>query len=134
MTDFPAPLPARTVLVVDDEPSIRLALTYVLEAAGYQVRVAESGAAALRIAGETTIDAALIDLHMPRMNGFETCIALRAQCAGRGAALPVWFMSGVLTKAVAARAAELGTLGTFRKPFDLPTLLSAIAAAFDPPT
>ena len=69
----------KRLLLVDDEPSIRVVLGAVLEDAGYAVEVAEDGMAALRKVEPTPPDLVITDLRMPNMNGFELLSALRAR-------------------------------------------------------
>jgi CheY-like chemotaxis protein len=66
------------VLVVDDAEVIRIAATYILEHAGYEVICATNGAEALRVLRESSVDAVLLDLQMPVMDGLGFLRALRA--------------------------------------------------------
>ena len=65
------------ILLVDDEPSIRVVLSAVLEDAGYTVDVAEHGFDALRKIQKALPDLVITDLRMPNMNGFELLAVLR---------------------------------------------------------
>ncbi len=65
------------ILLVDDEPSIRVVLSAVLEDAGYSVDVAEHGFDALRKIQNAVPDLVITDLRMPSMNGFELLAVLR---------------------------------------------------------
>ncbi len=69
----------KLVLLVDDEPSIRILLSAVLEQAGYRVIVAEDGFVALRRIQESKPDLVVTDLRMPNMNGFELLTVLRSR-------------------------------------------------------
>jgi CheY-like chemotaxis protein len=60
-----------TLLIVDDEPSIRESLSHVLTEIGYRVRIAEDGFSALREMRHEVPDLLLTDLNMPGMSGFE---------------------------------------------------------------
>jgi CheY-like chemotaxis protein len=66
-----------TLLIVDDEPSIRLSLTLVLTEIGYGVRSAEDGFAALREIRNEAPELLLSDLNMPNMSGFELLSVVR---------------------------------------------------------
>ena len=79
-----------TVLVVDDDDSLRQTLCAILAATGYQVRSAEDGFAALAELHESLPDILLSDLNMPRMSGFELLSVVRS----RFPALHVIAMSG----------------------------------------
>lgn len=67
---------ANTILVVDDEASLRYFLTEELEGAGYQVYPAADGQEALAVLEQKAIDLAIIDLQMPRLNGLELMAAV----------------------------------------------------------
>ena len=69
----------KTVLLVDDEPSIRTVLGAILQQAGYRVDVAEDGFAALRKLQERVPDLLITDLRMPNMNGFELLSVVRSR-------------------------------------------------------
>lgn len=65
------------LLVVDDDEVHRAVSAYALESAGFRVRVAASGAEALREASDDTPDLILLDLQMPELSGWETLRRLR---------------------------------------------------------
>ena len=67
------------ILLVDDEPSIRVVLGAILEEAGYTVDVAEDGLSALRKIESAAPDLLLTDLRMPNLNGFELLEIMRAR-------------------------------------------------------
>ncbi len=66
------------ILVADDEPRIREALCHILEREGYSVLIAEDGQEAVEIGLREQPDLVLLDVMMPRMDGFEACQRLRA--------------------------------------------------------
>jgi len=72
---------ARSVLIVDDEPSIVLALEFLVKQAGYDVRVARDGEAALAAVAEDPPDLILLDVMMPKRDGFDVCRTIRANPA-----------------------------------------------------
>lgn len=78
------------LLIVDDEPSIRESLSFVLAEIGYPVRAAEDGLSALMEMRKETPDMILSDLNMPGMSGFEFLSVVRH----RFPAIPVIAMSG----------------------------------------
>lgn len=69
----------RTVLLVDDEPNIVLSLQFLIEQAGYQALVARDGEAALRAIEEHKPDLVLLDVMLPKRDGFDVCEAIRAK-------------------------------------------------------
>lgn len=121
------------MLIIDDQHSVCVSLDYFLGGAGYRVVTAESGTAAFALFETHPIDAALIDIHMPGMNGFDVCLRLQAKAQELGRSLRVWFMTGAFSRALDRRAVELGALGVLRKPFDYATVLSVFDAGFSAP-
>jgi CheY-like chemotaxis protein len=88
-----ASLPAgKRILVIDDDEAVRKSLAAILTARGYLAAEAESGPVALAALREPaeTIDAVILDLNMPGMNGHEVLAALRVFCPE----LPVVIASG----------------------------------------
>ena len=75
---------ANKILVVDDEPNIVLSLEFLMKQAGFQVRTASDGEAALAAVAAELPDLVLLDVMMPRKNGYEVCQAIRANpdCKG----------------------------------------------------
>ncbi len=67
-----------SVLVVDDEDNIALSLEYLMKEQGYDVRVARDGEAALEALRERAPDVMLLDVMMPRRDGFDVCQTVRA--------------------------------------------------------
>jgi DNA-binding response OmpR family regulator len=74
--------PALRILVVDDNEDGADTLGWMLEALGHAIRVAYDGEAAIGAAAEFRPDVVLLDLGLPKLNGFETCRRLRAQTEG----------------------------------------------------
>ena len=112
------------ILVIDDDPLIRLAAETWLKAAGYQVAACADGASALRLAGTEAPDAVLLDLQLGDEDGFAVAAALARIFAGRAA--PVIFMSA---SEPAAGASALFLL----KPLSRTALVAKLAAAGLPP-
>ncbi len=71
----------RTVLLVDDEPNIILSLEFLIEQAGYEARVARDGEAALKSIEERRPDLILLDVMLPKRDGFDVCERIRANSA-----------------------------------------------------
>ena len=69
---------ANKILVVDDDPNIVLSLEFLMKQAGFQVRTASDGEAALTAVASEPPDLVLLDVMMPRKNGYEVCQAIRA--------------------------------------------------------
>jgi DNA-binding response OmpR family regulator len=75
---------AASVLVVDDEASIVLSLEFLMKQAGYRVRVANDGEAALAAIAAEPPDLVLLDAMMPKRDGFDVCQTVRANPAWAG--------------------------------------------------
>ena len=69
---------ANKILVVDDEPNIVLSLEFLMKQAGFLVRTAPDGEAGLAAIAIEQPDLVLLDVMMPRKNGYEVCQAIRA--------------------------------------------------------
>jgi CheY-like chemotaxis protein len=122
-----------TLLIVDDEQGVRMSLDYFLSGYGFRVVTAESGRKAVAVMETEVIDGAMVDLHMPGMNGPDTCLALHAAAARLGRPLRVWFMSGAFGRDFERRCGELGAICVFRKPFEWPATLESLFAGFAAP-
>jgi DNA-binding response OmpR family regulator len=123
----------RSLLVIDDNLSVRESLRFLLTRRGYAVFDAEDGPGGLAVAEQNPIDGALVDVNMPGMNGIAVCRALREQAARAGRTVAVWLMTGARTGEVAKAAAEAGALLLLQKPFDIPDLLKRIEEEIGPP-
>ena len=134
---FPAPSQVmnRTLLVIDDNDSVRESLRFLFMRRGYTVLVAENGPQGIAVAAQHAIDGALVDVNMPGMNGIDVCRALRAHAAQQGRDLPVWMMTGARTPDLARLAQDAGALALLGKPFSFAELFERFDAHFGgPPT
>jgi DNA-binding response OmpR family regulator len=66
------------ILIVDDDPDVRMVLALTLEEAGHEIEEASDGIQVLSMARETSPDAILLDINMPGMNGFQALEQLRS--------------------------------------------------------
>ena len=69
---------SKNILIVDDEPNIVLSLEFLMEKQGFAVRSAYDGERALQLISECAPDLILLDINMPKVNGYEVCSAIRA--------------------------------------------------------
>jgi DNA-binding response OmpR family regulator len=69
---------AKSILVVEDEPNIVLSLQFLMKQAGFEVRVAADGEQALREVEERAPDLILLDVMIPRRDGYDVCQTIRA--------------------------------------------------------
>lgn len=125
--------PTRTLLVVDDQHGVCVSLEFFFVGQGYRVLTAGSGQSAIGLIETEQVDGAFIDVHMPGMNGFDTCIALQSRSAAMGRELRVWLMTGAYQRSVETRAKELGAVAVFSKPFDFSELTRRIKEGFAAP-
>ena len=121
--------PKKCVLIVDDEPNVRLVLQTALESVGYQVIEAEDGQAALehlriRASG---FDLILLDLQMPKMNGIE----LLAQLRDAGIIVPVVILTAHGSIPEAVSAMKLGAIDFLTKPITPEALRRVVADVID---
>jgi len=118
------------VLVVDDEPSLRVLLHGVLRLAGYDVREAVTGEEALAyLDGPEQPDAVLLDILLPGIDGWEVLARLGEE---RRRALPVLVLSASTGPAAHARAESLGCRGFVEKPFAVPDLIARLHQLIPP--
>lgn len=73
-----------SVLVVDDEPNIALSLEYLMKQQGFDVRVARDGEAALAALRDRRPDVMLLDVMLPKCDGYEVCQIVRSNPAWNG--------------------------------------------------
>ncbi len=73
-----------SILVVDDEPNIVVSLEFLMGQEGYDVRVARDGDAALEAMRAQAADLVLLDVMIPKRDGFEVCRAIRENADWRG--------------------------------------------------
>lgn len=117
-----------TILLVDDDALIRRALTLALERIGHAVLTAENGLEGASRAREAAIDLAIVDIHMPEMDGLELLVQLRATAP----TLPVIVMSGgdqTRDLSLLKDVKLLGATAALAKPFSLDELYGLVAAA-----
>src|SRR5690349_3207460 len=114
-----------TVLIVDDEKNILLTLQTSLQLAGYRTELAASGQVALDVVSARPVDAVLMDVKMPDMDGL-TALARLMELKPE---LPVIMMSGHGTIDTAVKATQLGARDFLEKPIARDRLLVALRNA-----
>lgn len=126
-----APRGSETILVVEDDPSLRALAVRVLQQYGYNVIPAESGPKALALCADprTVVNAVLTDVIMPGMNGREVVERLLAAHPG----LPYLFMSGYTDDEVLRRGVLHGESPFLQKPFTADQLAKKIREILDGP-
>jgi two-component system alkaline phosphatase synthesis response regulator PhoP len=116
--------PARRILLVEDEPSLVLTLTDRLVSEGYRVETASDGEEALARAEAGAFDLILLDVMLPRKNGFDVCRDLRQ----RGVDVPVLMLTARTQVVDRVVGLKLGADDYLTKPFEMIELLARIEA------
>ncbi len=114
----------KTILVVDDSPTVRKLISGKLEKSGHNVVCASDGVEALERMGEFIPDLVLLDITMPRMDGYEVCKQIRSNPNAQN--LPVVMISGKDGFFDKVRGKMAGTTGYVTKPFGPETLMKAL--------
>lgn len=116
--------PIKTILVAEDDPETRLILQQGLTRAGYYVVVAEDGEQALERFREFRPDLVLLDIDMPRLNGWE--VLERLKSGWRSRRVPVMMITGKTSDEDKIRGYSLGVDYYVTKPFNIHRLLPII--------
>jgi DNA-binding response OmpR family regulator len=117
--------PPKRVLVVEDDPGIALGLQINLQNERYEVHLADDGEKALRMARELAPDLMILDLMLPKVNGFEVLQTLRKE----GHTLPIIVLSARSGEMDKVSGLELGAEDYVAKPFSLAELLARVRGA-----
>ncbi len=122
-------MPAKTILVVDDEPHLLDTVRFILEASGYAVLAAHSGGEALACLADLrgqnrSVDLILTDIQMPGPTGLE----LIERLAAAGEKTPVLVMSGYNDQETVRKLRERGCEHFLDKPFEEEDLLREVRA------
>jgi len=119
----------RSVLVVDDEPNMVLTLEFLMKKAGYEVRVARDGPAALAEVAANPPDLILLDVMMPGRDGYDVCQVIRAN--------PAWKDVVIIMLTARGREIErekglaLGADDYITKPFSTRALVERVREFMD---
>lgn len=112
------------ILLVDDDPGIRLSVQRSLEFEGYAVSTAGDGEAALATLDRDRPDCVILDLSMPRLNGLDVCRTLR----GRGDDVPILVLTARQHVSDRVAGLDAGADDYLAKPFALEELLARVRA------
>ena len=116
--------PHSYILVVDDSPSVRRVVSNMLKSAGWAVQTARDGVEALDIIGRERPAAVLLDIEMPRMDGYELMATIRSQDIYR--ALPLIVLTSRAATKHQQRADQLGADAYIVKPYQDAQLLNTL--------
>jgi two-component system sensor histidine kinase/response regulator len=112
------------ILVADDTPANLRLLFQMLTEQGYKVRPVPDGQWALRAARSTPPDLILLDIRMPKMDGYQVCEQLKADEQTRD--IPVLFLSALGEKEDKVKAFSVGGLDYITKPFQVEEVLARV--------
>jgi twitching motility two-component system response regulator PilG len=115
---------ARTVMIVDDSPTIRKILGLTLERAGYAVIAEVDGEAALERLTQVIPSVVLLDISMPKLDGYEVCKRIKQDA--RTANVPVIMLSGKGAFFDKVKGHMAGATEYLTKPFETPAVLAAV--------
>jgi len=115
---------AKRILVTDDDPVILRLLQVNLELEGYDVLLAHHGEEAYELAVAETPDLIILDIMMPRMDGYETVEKLKATEKTKD--IPVVFLSAKAQQSDIERGKEYGVADYLTKPFDPTELIEVV--------
>ncbi len=112
---------SKKVLIADDEPNIVISLEFLLQREGYEVFVAGDGEVALQMIAEHVPDLVLLDLMMPKRNGYEVCQQIRANSAWKD--MKVIMLTAKGREIEIAKGMALGADAYVTKPFSTKDLV-----------
>lgn len=115
---------SKTVLIVDDEPNIIISLEFLMEQAGYQVKLASNGDEALKAIAEFRPDLVLLDVMLPLKSGFEVCQKIRENPAWKD--IKVIMLSAKGRDLEVSKGMALGADLYVTKPFSTERLLAQV--------
>jgi len=114
----------KRVLIADDEPSIVTALEFLLQRAGYEVRVARDGDQTLELIDAYNPDLVLLDVMMPRKSGYEVCTRIRERPDRRHVKIVMLTAKG--RDAEVSKGLSMGADLYITKPFSTRELMARI--------
>jgi PAS domain S-box-containing protein len=124
MNDNPLPAEPKDILIVDDMPDNLRLLSTMLTCYGYHVRKAINGQLALQGAEISPPDLILLDINMPKMNGYQVCEKLKLSEKTKD--IPVIFISALDDVMEKVKAFEVGGVDYITKPFQIEEVLARV--------
>ena len=112
-----------TILLVEDEQTLRTTIAYNLERAGFTVRAAEDGDEALRLANAEPPDVVVLDVMLPTIDGFDVCRQIR-----RTSAVPIIILTARDEEIDRVVGLEIGADDYLTKPFSMRELIARVKA------
>jgi DNA-binding response OmpR family regulator len=115
---------SKKVLIVDDEQNITISIAFLMRREGFEVLVAHDGAEGLRLIRAERPELVLLDIMMPKLNGFEVCQAVRADPSLAGVRILMLTAKGRVAEMEKGMA--LGADGYMPKPFATKELVAKV--------
>lgn len=115
---------AKTVLIIEDYPETLIMLVDIMKDAGYDVKTAENGEDALKVVGRGSVDIILLDIMLPRIDGFEVC--RRVKRDPKTKAIPVIAVTAFDVPGIEQKCLQAGANDVVLKPFEIDDLLRRI--------
>ena len=115
---------AKRILLVDDEPDIRITLSRRLKANGYEIDTAENGMEALEKVKVSLPDLVILDVMLPELNGYQVCRTLREDAKTRD--LPVLMLTAKAQQTDKFWGEKIGVTAYLTKPVDENILIKTI--------
>ncbi len=119
----------KKVLIVDDEPNILLSVEFLMQREGHEVVTARDGQEAVELLAAAKPDLMILDVMMPRKNGFEVCSEVRADPAF--ADMPILMLTAKGREAEVKKGESLGADAYITKPFSTHELVAKVQALLD---
>lgn len=119
----------KRILIVDDEPNIVVSLEFLMKREGFEVAVAADGEAALKSVEEKKPDLVLLDIMLPKKNGFEVCQTIRANPAWQSVRIVMLTAKGRDTEV--AKGLALGADAYMTKPFSTRELVDKVRSLLE---
>ncbi|HOP15333.1 MAG TPA: response regulator [Gammaproteobacteria bacterium] len=116
----------KTVLIVDDEPNIVLSVEFLMKREGHTVLTAGDGQEALDVLAAKHPDLMILDVMMPRKNGFEVCSEVRVSADPRIAQMPILMLTAKGREAEMKKGLSLGADAYITKPFSTHELVAKV--------
>ena len=120
---------SKRILIVDDEPNIVISLEFLMKREGFDVAIAVDGEAALKAIAEHVPDLVLLDIMLPKKDGFEVCQQIRANPAWQSIKIIMLTAKGRDTEI--AKGLALGADTYLTKPFSIKDLAARIKQLVD---
>lgn len=119
----------KKVMIVDDEPNILLSVEFLMQREGHEVVTARDGQEAIELLAAAKPDLMILDVMMPRKNGFEVCNEVRADPGF--ADMPILMLTAKGREAEIKKGESLGADAYITKPFSTHELVAKVQALLE---